>query len=628
MCGIAGIYAFSDSGRKRLKSIHAASYTLHHRGPDGNGIYMGEQAALGHSRLAIVDPLARADQPLCDGGDRFFIVANCEIYNHIKLRGQLEKEGVVFRTRSDTEVLLHLFIQHGPSCLQLLNGFFAFAVYDSQEEYLFLARDRFGVKPLLIYKDSDLFCFASEIKALLAMGISKNLDEASLAHYFQLNYIPPPYTIYRDVKKVRPGHYHFVKQKKVSERAYHEIIRPEDASSATDYETAKQYLREHLADSVELRMQADFPVGVLLSGGLDSSVLVAEAVQSADEVNTFSIGFKDYSFFDESCYAESVANAYGTIHHSIQLSCDDLNFHMTDVLDCMDEPFADSSALVMYILSKEVSNHVKAVLSGDGADELFGGYHRHRAHYYASQYRLLSTFIQAGSKLFHIFPKSNHTQVTDFLRQLNRYARGYGLSPQERYWFWATVNGEENVRTLLINSRSFIQAEERKKDILNNLGSANSLSDILYTDMRLILAGDMLHKVDSMSMANSLEVRTPYLDYTLVDFLFSLPDRYKVSGRTTKKLLRDAYAGHLPDSVLKRRKKGFEVPMVLWLRKEIKNRLEKQYFHPEFIARQKIFNADRIEQMINKLYSTNPDGVHSQLWALIVFQHWWINHME
>ncbi len=626
MCGIVGVYSFTDAGAGYHGKIQDATEILTHRGPDGSGIYRGNKVSMGHTRLAINDLSAMAEQPITDSTGQYRIIANGEIYNHRELREKLQQQGVIFNSDSDSEVILHLYIQKGPECLQLLNGFFSLSIYDSVNDQLFIARDRFGIKPLLIYQVRDVLLFSSEMKSLLALGIPKTLDRTSIYQYFQLNYIPPPFSIFKKVRKLEPGYYLLVNKNEVTTKKYYTIPHRNIKTLSQDHSSIQRELRNVLGNAVRMRMQADVPVGVFLSGGVDSSILIAEASQYTT-LSTFSIGFQDAPFFDESHHAEQVANHFGTSHTTYLLSEDDLDRNLQPALDCLDEPFGDSSALLMYILSSKAGKEVKAVLSGDGADELFGGYHKHRAHWLAIQQRELSNLYSLCSPLLQALPKSRHGKFTNIIRQLHRYAHGCSLTPKERYWLWASVCEEETVLKLL-NTAPLIQADERKRQLLEAINTPEEFSDILRTDMQLILVGDMLHKVDMMSMANGVEVRNPYLDYQMVNIAFNLENNLKMHSGGGKKILRDAYQHLLPAAIYDRPKKGFEVPLLGWLRRIVTDRLAGEYFDKEFLKDQQIFNLKTIKRIKNKLYSSNPGDAPAQLWALIVFQHWWKKHLS
>jgi asparagine synthase (glutamine-hydrolysing) len=383
MCGITGIYAFNEIGRFFTINMFAATDTLSQRGPDSSGSFTHGYVGLGHRRLSIIDTSSDGRQPMTDETERYTIVFNGEIFNFPELKSQLTSKGYHFRSSSDTEVLLNLYIHEKENCLKHLNGFFAFAIYDKEKESLFIARDRMGIKPLLYFQDEDKLIFASEMKALAGLRISRELDYVSLQQYLQLNYIPAPNTIFKGVQKLLPGHYMYLQGSEVSIKPYYQIPQTYTRWTADQmsYEKVQEKLVELLEESVRKRLIADVPLGAFLSGGIDSSVIVALASRHTEHLNTFSIGYRDEPFFDETRYANLVAKKYKTNHTVFSLSNEDLYEHLFDMLDYTDEPFADSSALAVYILSKRTRKRVTVALSGDGADELFAGYNKHLGEY-------------------------------------------------------------------------------------------------------------------------------------------------------------------------------------------------------------------------------------------------------
>lgn len=628
MCGITGVYAFAEEGKVFFKNVKKSVDSLKQRGPDNTGIIENNKVCFGHTRLSIIDLTDAASQPLSDVTGRYTIVFNGEIYNYKELRKYLTKKGLPLRTQSDTEVLLYLYIIEGVKCLQKLNGFFAFAIYDNREDTLFIARDRMGIKPLLFYRDRNKLLFASEMKALLALGIPKKLDKTSVSQYFQFNFIPSPYSIFEGVQKLKPGHSLFIKNNQVKEEKFYAINYNRSKHSELDYLGAQGKLKELLHESIKLRMIADVPLGAFLSGGIDSSVIVAEASKLTDKLNTFSIGYKDEPLYDETQYAELVAKKFKTNHQVFKLSNDDLYGNLHQVLDYIDEPFADSSALPVHILSMQTRKHVTVSLSGDGADELFSGYNKHKAHYHAMHTGIKSSIIKAGSPLWNMLPKSRNGKSGNAIRQLEKYALGLHLDEKERYWNWAALRSENSANEMLNFQVQLNELKIRKNEILKHLLRVQSMSDVLYTDMQLVLVSDMLHKVDSMSMANGLEVRTPFLDHNLVDFVFSLPDAYKINSKMRKRILQDAYRSELPGELYQRSKHGFEVPLMSWFKTELKQELLNDYLNEDFIQHQGIFNLAEIKKLKERLFSNNPGDIQAHLWALLVFQHWWRKYMD
>jgi asparagine synthase (glutamine-hydrolysing) len=631
MCGITGIYAFNLVGKFNKIHVTAATMSLSKRGPDFQDIYLEEWVALGHRRLSIIDTSEVSNQPMWDESRRFCIVFNGEIFNYRELRKELEARGVTFFSTGDTEVLLKLFIHEKENCLSKLNGFFSFCIYDKVEESFFIARDRYGIKPLYYSFNEDRFIFASEMKAILKYGIEKTLDYDSLFTYLQLNYIPAPASIFKGVSKLLPGHYLRIRRQQLEEHQYYEIPRTPHQAAPTDYESAQSELRKLLEDSVQKRLVADVPLGSFLSGGLDSSIIAGLAARHKPDLHTFSIGFRDEKFFDETYYANLVAKHFGTDHTVFQLTNDDLYAHIFNVLDYIDEPFADSSAIAVYILSKETRRHATVALSGDGADELLAGYNKH-----AAAYRILNPgwkekTVSALHPLWRLLPQSRNSSVTNVFRQLNRFSAGMRLTGRERYWQWAGFASENEARELftpqILQSIS-LEYDNRKDQVLANIPQEESINDILNTDIRLVLANDMLTKVDLMSMANSLEVRVPFLDYRVVDFISRLPAEFKINRNIRKRILQDAYRDFLPTELYNRPKKGFEVPLLKWFRREMKTLIIDDLLSESYIKEQGIFNYDGIRRLKTRLFTANPGDVHARIWALVVFQYWWKNNVQ
>jgi len=634
MCGITGIIAFTEKGESYIEKVEKSLLSLSQRGPDGQGIYKNKHLGLGHTRLSIIDTSPAGAQPFTDNTGRYTIILNGEIFNYKEHRKTLIEKGIQFRSQSDTEVLLQLYILEGAKCLEKLNGFFAFAIYDQTDKKLFIARDRYGIKPLLIYRDEDKLLFASEMKALLAYGIPKAIDSVSLQHYLHLNYIPSPHCIFKGVKKLEPGHYIEINSSfEIKQSCYYRIPYPAQNKSIPSYEDAKKELIKLLDQSIQKRLIADVPLGTFLSGGLDSSIITALASQHTKDLNTFSVGYKDEPFFDETRYALLLAKKYKTNHHVFSLSNDDLYDCLHKVLEYIDEPFADSSALAVYILSMNTRKHVKVALSGDGADELFAGYNKHMAEYNARKGGIAANLVKWGSPLWKLLPKSRNSKSGNKIRQLEKFSQGIQLSNKERYWQWAGFIAEDE--SLLLNKNNLFEIDregckKRTDSILESISSNSStgINDMLYTDMHLVLQGDMLTKVDLMSMSNGLEVRTPFLDYHVVDFAFSLPSSYKIEGNERKKILKDAFRSYLPDELVKRDKQGFEVPLLKWFRSELKTLINDELLADHFIREQGIFNPEAISNLKLKLFSNSPGEVVAQVWGLIVFQYWWKKHMS
>jgi asparagine synthase (glutamine-hydrolysing) len=629
MCGITGIFAFNLVGKFNKIHVTNATMSMNKRGPDHQAVHLDEWVALGHRRLSIIDTSAVAHQPMWDESKRYCIVFNGEIFNYRDLRQSLESTGTTFTSHSDTEVLLKLFIKEGAGCLHKLNGFFAFCIYDREEQSLFVARDRYGVKPLLYVFDQDKFIFGSEMKPIIQYGIEKDLDFNSLYTYLQLNYIPAPNTIFTKVKKLLPGHFIRVKNQELSIKQWYDIPynSQQSESNSITYDDAKTKFSDLLEKSVQRRLVSDVPLGAFLSGGIDSSVITGLAARHKPDLHTFSIGFKTEKFFDETAYAQLVAKKFNTNHTVFSLTNDDLYKHVHDILDYIDEPFADSSAINVYILSKETRKHATVALSGDGADELLAGYNKHAAFVQMMHPGAKENLVSSILPLMKMLPQSRSGKLGNIVRQLVRFGEGAKLSPSERYWRWAGYAKEQEASAMLnttsaaaINDTEYHQ---RKNSALRFLNREHTINDVLRTDMEMVLQNDMLAKVDLMSMANSLEVRTPFLDYELVNFCFSLPSSYKINSNLRKRILQDSFRELLPKELYNRPKKGFEVPLLKWFRSEMKSLIMDDLLSEKFINDQNIFNYGEVHKLKQQLFSSNPGDIHARIWGLIVFQWWW-----
>lgn len=631
MCGITGYYALQPTATANLSKVKQSTDKLFLRGPDCGNVVSDDKVALGHRRLSIIDTSHAADQPMQDVSGRYTIIFNGELFNYEELSHQfLQKKWQQIggaKTASDTEVLLYLLIEYGVNCLNWLSGFFAFAFYDNETKELLLARDRFGKKPLLFYKDENCIAFASEMKALLEWNIPKVLNYTVLHQYLQLNYIPQPQSILKNVEKLKPAHFMKINANGVQEyKRYYELKSQPDLYSQYSYEQAKEQLVKKMDESVKERMIADVPLGAFLSGGIDSSVIVALACRHTHHLNTFSVGYKNNPFFDETKYAQSVAKKYNTNHTVFSLTNEDFLEHVYDVLDYLDEPFADSSVIPVYILCKHTRKHVTVSLSGDGGDEVFAGYNKHGAEWKMRQQSFANSLVKAGTPLWKVLPKGRNNKFTNLFRQLHRFAEGANMDMQDRYWRWASINSSDYVDSLLGDAArgmvNFEKIKTEKSELLSDL-KTDDYNEILLADMKLVLPGDMLVKVDMMSMANSLEVRSPFLDYKVVDFAFSLPSSYKIDATLKKKIVQDAFRDMLPEEIYNRPKHGFEIPLLGWFRKELWGLINDDLLQKDFVESQGIFDVNAIEKLKQRLHSNNPGDSHATIWALIVFQHWW-----
>jgi len=630
VCGIAGIFRF-DGLAIDQNDLKNAVKCLHKRGPNAKGIFSDHYIGLCHTRLAIIDLDPASNQPFHDETERYVLVYNGEIFNYKTLAKDLEKEGVVFHTKSDTEVLLQMLINEGKDCLSKLNGFFSFAFYDRQTHELLLARDRYGVKPLYVYHDNEKVIFGSEIKSLIALGIPKKMDHNSLLFYFQLNYIPAPLSIFEGLEKLLPSSwYHVTPSNQPTTGSFYEI--KIQGKSTSNYEENKATLKHLLTQSVHDRLVSDVPIGVFLSGGVDSSIVALLAQRLSKGIHSFSIGFKDNRFYDESVYAEKVAEHIGTHHHTFYLDNEEMLGNLDEMLAYMDEPFADSSAIAVYNLCKQTRKHATVVLTGDGADEVFGGYNKHLAEWKIRKANLVNKTLGLASPLLSYLPESRGTLWGNEFRKVKKYARSIALSESERYWQWCSFSSEKDARALFSATtwKEIDQAryQKEKKDKLHYFQQSNSLDAVFASDVSLVLEGDMLVKTDRMSMAHSIELRNPFLDYRVVDFAFQLQHSDKIAHNTAKRILKDTFRPYLPFEVFARPKHGFEVPLKDWFQKELKDRIENDWLSDKFIQEQGIFDLTTIQKLKKQLFSLQPQDVPQRIWGLIVFQQWWKAYMH
>jgi asparagine synthase (glutamine-hydrolysing) len=615
LCGIVGIWSNKNLGELETAKLENALKTLVHRGPDHHAIYQLQNCSLGHSRLAIIDLDTQANQPFHSADGKYSLAFNGEIYNFQELREDLITAGYEFKTSSDTEVLLYLLIRRGKAALAELDGFFSFAFYDHERNELLLARDRFGIKPLLYSRDEHQVVFGSELTAIAPFLAASEIDKKALNYLFSLTYIPAPETIYKEVKKLQPGHCITVSSNEFKIEKYYNPTVTDIDQSLTKREVEKK-LRTMLTNSVKNRLIADVPVGCFLSGGVDSSIIAAIAKRLKSDIKTFSIGF-DHPYFNEAEYATIVANHIKTDHTVYTLTKTDFKNNFHDFLNALDEPFADSSAFAVFMLSKKVKKELTVALSGDGADEIFAGYRKHFAEY---KLRNMSGFQKRSVKLL-ASPlsgiKSNRAdKFGDLNRKIQKLAAGIGQSNKDRYWNWC----------------QFIDTRSREKLLQNNFISLrnpiesiawNKLSSILLADQQFVLPNDMLKKVDQMSMAHALEVRTPFLDHKIVEFANNLPIEMKLNDKGGKRILKAAFSDYLPAEIFNRNKKGFEIPIFEWLNEEIDQLLSGPLFRQDFLKQQGVFSFEAIQEVKLTWKKANAPEVIYLVWSLIIFQHWW-----
>lgn len=619
MCGIAAIVGFSEKGKARLERIKTCGPLLRHRGPDTQQFIQEENFALAHARLSIIDLSPQSNQPFTTHNNRFTLVYNGEIFNYKELRHELQSKGHTFVTDGDVEVLAALYAECGPAALQKINGFFAFVIYDRQKKTFFCARDRFGVKPFYFHYNADYFACASELRALTGITGPAAINKTALYTYLQLTYTPENTCMLQGIQKLEPGTWVLLQDDKITIEKYYAVKLPSSYPAA---QNPQKTLLELLESAVAARMVSDVPVASFLSGGIDSSVITALAATQNKNLQTFSVGFKGNKQFDESEYAGMVARKYKTDHHTFYFTESEAEGEIENFFDSIDEPFADSSAFNVYVLAKKTKQHVRVVLSGDGADELFAGYNKHRAEWMMRNQRAKSLLLKNSGMLAALVPASRNGKMANRARQLQRFANGARLGAGERYWRWASFYEEEKVAALLKLSadeqRAFTDLKKQYTGLINE-----DLNSLLLADVNLVLPADMLTKVDRMSMAHGLEVRTPFLDYRLVEFAFSLDARYKIDAQGQKKILKESCAHLLPPEILNRKKHGFETPVQQWLQGVLRKKVDELLLNKDFIAQQGIFEEKALSATVKKALSNNPGEATAVTWALLVFNHWY-----
>jgi asparagine synthase (glutamine-hydrolysing) len=610
VCGIAGMA--SRTGAVDPERLRAMSATLVHRGPDSDGELLDGPVGLAARRLSIID-LEHGDQPIANEDGTVHVVQNGEIYNHSELRAELERAGHRFSTRCDTEALVHLYEEHGERFAERLRGMFAVAIWDSRRRRLLLARDRFGIKPLYYRDGGGELVFASELRALPRGEVDPDALEAFLA----FNSVPAPHSIFSGTRKLPAGH---VLVWQDGETRVERYARPAPAEVRDEHpaELAEE-LRGRLRDSVRAHLIADVPVGVLLSGGVDSSLLAALAAQESGEaVHTFSIGFEERSF-DELDDARSVASMYGTRHEELTLR-PDAALLLPRLAETFDEPFADSSALPTYLVSELAARHVKVALSGEGGDELFGGYYTYAADLLALR---VGRFTRGVRPLVERLPSSSRRASFDY--KAKRFVRGAGLPPLERHHAWKEIFSPD-LRAELTGRRLAFDPVDLMRARFEETEGAELLTRLQDVDLGTYLVDDLLVKTDRASMAHSLEARVPYLDPVVSGLALALPTRLKVRGLRKKVLLRKAAAPLLPRRIVYGRKRGFSIPAAAWLRGELEP-FARDVLAPDTLRRQGFFRPELVARLIDR-HVAGEEDLSRQLWGLLAFTLWHQHHVE
>ncbi|MGB7210829.1 MAG: asparagine synthase (glutamine-hydrolyzing) [Pyrinomonadaceae bacterium] len=620
MCGITGFISKDKNAPvdQRTALLDRMCASISYRGPDEQGILVRERAALGMRRLSIID-IKTGQQPIFSDDGNLAIVYNGEIYNFRELRSELESLGHKFKTSSDTEVIVNAYEEFGSTCLKKLRGMFAFAIWNFREESLFIARDRVGKKPLFYsVTENGSFVFGSELKTLLVHGeIKRDIDLAALDAYLTFGYVPEENCILKNVHKLLPGHFLIFKDGQIKTEKYWDFDYAEPQNIKTEGEYV-EILRKKIRESVNIRLISEVPLGAFLSGGVDSSTIVAMMSQCSDKpVKTFSIGFKEDSF-DELKYARIAARQFGTDHHEFIVTPD--LFDLVDELVWhFDEPFSDPSSLPTYMLSRMAREHVTVVLSGDGGDELFAGYSRYVINEKRGGFASLPKAIREGflrpisEKLPHSTRGKNYLYNIS-LDSTDRYIDSVSCfnGPRKSYLY------SDDFRERL--NSGFGKSEHSFRSFANSVSTGSEIDKLLYLDSKTYLPGDILTKVDRMTMANSLEARVPLLDHELIEFVVGIPSHLKMNGLETKHILKKAMEGIVPNEILYREKQGFGVPIGEWINIQLRDRIIGDLGDKRTLERG-FFNIGYIQTLLKEHSDGRRDHSHS-LWVLWMFELW------
>lgn len=618
MCGISGLYSLN--GTPDIDRVERMNQESRHRGPDDSGLYTDGSVGLAHRRLSIID-LSGGRQPIFNEDESIVIIFNGEIYNYQMLRDSLSSAGHTFTTETDTEVLVHLYEEHGASFVKHLEGMFAFALWDRDENQLMLARDPMGIKPLFLIENDETIGFASELPSLLSAELDPGgLNRRALGVYFAFGYIPAPSTAFQNIRKIEPGEYVIISKDTITQEQFYQ---PKAKIHDPGFKTAAQELRSRIERAVKKRLMSDVPLGAFLSGGIDSSIIVGTMVELAEEpIDTFTVGF-DNHLYDESWAARELAEYHGTNHHEFTMSADDVREIVPEVLSRLGEPFADQSLLPSYLVARETSQEVKVALSGDGADELFAGYDKYRVESLSKYYRTLPKSMREGviQPLVNSTPTSRGHRVSNLLYKTQWFVNRSGSSAiSDRHFELMRIYDETAAESFDEVNPATIGRKEmaiQHQKLLAELQEQDALTRIQAVDLQYSLPNQMLCKVDRASMYNSLEVRVPFLDKTVVEYALSLPKEYKINARSRKRVLKHAFDDVLPRSIRKRDKQGFDMPISEWFRNELYDDFR------EIVTSINLGVLD--DEAVLRIHDEHRRGRRDHgkfLWSVFVFKHW------
>lgn len=627
MCGIYGIFSRDRNLTLASAGLDAMGRAMIHRGPDDQGEFISNDIAFGMRRLSIID-VDGGHQPIANEDKTVRVVCNGEIYNFKELRAELESRGHVFHCRSDTEVIVHLYEEDGVGLFKRLRGMFAIALWDSNRSRLVLARDRLGKKPLYVCQQSNRIVFASELKAILELdGIARDLNLEALREYLALGYVPAPLTLLKGIEKLLPGHCLVVEKGAVSYERYWDV--PQGAEENRPEREWIESVREKLLDCVRVRLVSDVPLGAFLSGGVDSSAIVAAMAQLTDQpVKTYSIGFEGADrFYNELPYAQIVAKTFATDHHEIVVR-PEISELLPKLIWHLDEPIADSAFVTTYLVARLARESVTVILSGVGGDELFGGYRRYLGENLARYYHWIPTTVRTKwlPGIVAALPQDRHSNFKNYVRYADAFMKSAESSPEARYTSYVTLFSREVQESLLTsglangNLDMTGPASAIMKDYFASDHADNGLNRLIYVDIKTALADDLLALTDKMTMAASIECRAPFVDQELVELAARIPGSLKVRGFTMKYLLKKVVEPWLPNEIVHRKKRGFGAPMGSWIRKDLEP-LVKSLLSETQIKKRGLFNWHVIRQMIDKHMAQTSDYT-DHLLALINLELW------
>jgi asparagine synthase (glutamine-hydrolysing) len=629
MCGITGWINLENKTSQRDEAVlHRMCERMKHRGPDSEGLWVENEVALGMRRLSVID-LHTGEQPVYSEDKQIVVVMNGELYNFREVRSDLEKRGHRFETKSDTEILPHLYEEYGEAMVEHINGMFAFALWDKRRKKLLIARDRFGEKPLYYGVFEGKLIFASEPKVLLEHPAFKaEINLEALRQYLSFDYVPAPLSIYKGISKLPAAHFLTFANGEVKTKRYWNLSFHKNGNTPS-IESAAKELREIISDAVRMRLVADVPLGILLSGGVDSSTVAAFATQHATErIKTFSIGFEEDSF-DESKYARQVAEHLGTEHYEDKLSVGKAADLISEIGRWLDEPMSDGSLIPTFLLSRFVRKYVTVALGGDGGDEIFAGYPMYFGHKMAHIYDSIPMFLRSGliEPVVNSLPVSTKNLSFDYKAKRFVAASKYDLVTRHHSWFGSfLVNAQKDLLSKNVLAETSGDIYKGAKELLKIADADDEIEQMQFLDMNFYMAEDILTKVDRASMAVSLEVRAPFLDPRVAQYAASLPLEYKLKGNKGKYILKKAVEDLLPKSILRRPKKGFGIPIAEWLKGRL-NPLLHDLLAPDRLKNQDLFDVEFVQKLIRQ-HEQGAASHHKQLWTLLVFQLWFDNFLK